>query len=98
MNTPLPPGIQEEFDRGVTLTDEAKYDEAIAVFSRVLERHPNHAGAFLHRGRCWDRKADHQRALDDFTEVIRLTPHDARAHHFRGVSHAKMKQYEQAFA
>ena len=48
-DTPLP-GIHEEFDRGVALIDEKRYDEAIAVLTAVIARDPEHAGAFLHRG------------------------------------------------
>ena len=71
--------LSEDFDRGVALTDEAKYDEAIVVFDGVIARDSNHAGAFLHRGRCWDRKAEHDKAIADFSAMARLTPHDSRA-------------------
>src|SRR5438067_7469494 len=92
------PGIPEEFERGVSLVDEGKYDEAIAVFNVVLREDSTHAEAFLHRGRCWDRKSEHDRAIEDFSAVIRLSPNDGRAFHFRGVSHAKKKEYAEAMA
>ena len=58
--------------RGVHLVDERKYDEAIEVFNSVLARDPSNAEAFLHRGRSWDRKAEHDRAISDFSITIHL--------------------------
>ena len=58
MSTTPSPEVQAEFERGLALVDDGQYDEGIAVFNAVLAQVPDHAEAFLHRGRCWDHTAE----------------------------------------
>ena len=93
-----PATAQEFFDRGLSLCDAGRYDEAIVQLNEALARDPGHADAYLHRGRCHDRKADHDKAIADFSEAIRLKPDYALAYHFRGVSFGKKDDYDRALA
>ena len=68
------PGIPEELERGMTLVDDKQYDQAIEVFNALLARAPDHAGAYLHRGRCWDREAEHDRAINLVRTGYPITP------------------------
>src|SRR5262249_61550537 len=94
--TPLRAEARAVFDRGVALTDEARYDEAVEQLSQSLALHPDHAETWLHRGRCHDRKKDHDRAIADFSEALRRRPDYALAYHFRGVSRAKQEHWDLA--
>jgi tetratricopeptide (TPR) repeat protein len=55
------------------------YDEAIAVYSEILQLDPNFAGAYGGRSRAYHAKGDLDRAMEDFNTFIRLDPNFAEA-------------------
>ena len=71
-DTPLP-GIPEEFDRGVALVDEEKYDEAIAEFDKALAAFPFHASAEFGIARAYQRKGDLKSAREHLTRFQKIT-------------------------
>lgn len=64
----------------------------------------NRAMAYFKRGEMYHSKDDHDRAIADFTEVVRLDPTDKEAYHKRGVSyifrahHGSKDDYDRAIA
>jgi Flp pilus assembly protein TadD len=67
------------YDRGCALIGENKHDEAIAAFSRSLERDPSNAKAYANRGwakHCLGRFDD---AIADHEHALSLDPRDATA-------------------
>jgi tetratricopeptide (TPR) repeat protein len=53
---------------------------------------------YLSRADAYVRKADYDRALADYDEVIKLAPHTAIAFALRGEVHAKRGDYDGAIA
>ena len=48
------------------------YESAIADFNRAIEIKPTYAAAYGLRGYAWSEKGDHDKAIADFSEAIRL--------------------------
>jgi tetratricopeptide (TPR) repeat protein/protein involved in polysaccharide export with SLBB domain len=57
--------------------------EAIAYFTKTIAKKPQ-APDYFGRGNAWFEKGDHDKAIADFSEVIRLEPKSDRAYSFRG--------------
>jgi tetratricopeptide (TPR) repeat protein len=73
------------------------YSEALDFFSRELKRSPT-AVAYNTRGKIWNERGDHDRAIEDFSEAIRLDPHVKQFYNNRGVAWDDKAHYEEAIA
>ncbi|HYD18054.1 MAG TPA: tetratricopeptide repeat protein [Patescibacteria group bacterium] len=51
-----------------------KYAQALAVLSRVLERHPQSADAYTYRGYAYYRLGDKKRARENFAKAVAIDP------------------------
>ena len=72
----------------------ASGDEAIAACTRIIQNHETstkyRAAAYYNRGVLYRDKGDHDRAIADYNEAIRLDPKFPQAYSNRGVAyHAK---------
>ena len=68
----------------------------IVELKRETQR--NRAIAYTHRGNAWFSKREFDRAIEDFTQSIRLNPKDAIAHFNRGNTWHEKRDYERAIA
>jgi tetratricopeptide (TPR) repeat protein len=60
-------------NRGIVYyTKKGKFDEAVADFDHALKLNPKEINALVNRGVTWRQKNDPDRAIQDFTEAIRL--------------------------
>ena len=59
---------------GCILRDAGQYDHAITFFTKVIEREPGQAAAYLDRGNTYLKKNDYCSAFQDFTKVIEGNP------------------------
>ena len=74
--------------RGLCHLKKDDFDSAIADYSRVIERMPDHrdyADVYKNRGLAYFGKGDFDSAIADFTKAIQLYPEYARAYRLRGV-------------
>jgi tetratricopeptide (TPR) repeat protein len=95
-------------DIPVDLTQEAlqqlrsgEYDDAIRTSSQAIGEQPNSAAAYLYRGRAYHYRnamGDHQRAIADFGEAIRLAPKSSDAYYSRALVRRDLGQNELAVA
>lgn len=81
--------------------EKARYDNAITCYGRAIEQlhgseDSNLINAYYNRGLASFKKGDYERAIEDFTNVVRLNPNDDRAYYNRGNALALKKFYEQA--
>jgi tetratricopeptide (TPR) repeat protein len=87
-------------DRGTCMSSftRSKEEEAIAVCSRLIERDPNDAVAYLRRGSAYHREGDVGHASADFDRAIELNPKDPRGYFGRGKVNASRGQGDHAIA
>lgn len=72
-------------------------EDAVAYFTKQIEKNPNDLDAFNRRGWSWKLKGEHESALKDMTEAIRLNPQSALFNN-RALVWVAKKDYDQAIA
>jgi putative GTP pyrophosphokinase len=76
-----------------------RFDEAIALYSRILELQPDNNISSLiykHRGMANFAQSQYQDAIDDFSHALELDRKSYKAAYYRGVVHSVLKRYSQA--
>ncbi len=81
-----PDGIDNLFNRAVTLERKGDLDQAIRDLDRVLRLKPDHWQSFYERGFVYIKKHDYTRAIADFDQVLRLNPGYEKALQQRAVA------------
>jgi len=74
------------------------FDEAIEFYQDEIEATPKKWFAWIHRGIWQQLQGQSAEAIADFTEAIRLAPHDVNGFYLRACIHHLLSQYEQAIA
>ena len=64
--------------------------------THISENTPEPAVAYDHRGRAYFNKQEYDKAIEDYTEAIRLDPRYAVAYCGRGDTYRKKKEYDKA--
>jgi tetratricopeptide (TPR) repeat protein len=73
--------VAELFARGIALEEEPrKQDEAIAVYSKVLEMDANHAAAHINLGTLYYNRQEYSAAERHYRSAIEIDPRYALAH------------------
>jgi tetratricopeptide (TPR) repeat protein len=75
--------------------DIVPYSQALAFFTRELMQNPT-ATAYNTRGTIWNERGEHDRAIEDFSEAIRLDPEVKQFYNNRGVAWDDKAHYEEA--
>lgn len=85
------PGISE-YNSGVKLMEQGKYEKAAIKFESALEKDPNLAEAHNNLGYSLRKQGSQNfnRALSHYNRAIELKPNLAEAYMYRGVLHALM--------
>ena len=76
-----------------------RFDEAIALYSRILELQPNNTISSLiykHRGMANFARSHYDNAIDDFSHTLALDAKSYKAAYYRGVVRSVLKQYAEA--
>ena len=97
---------KELYERGVQLLNENKLDEAIAVFTEIIDFMGigiNHivgkakAPSYLGRGNAYMRKKNYPHAIADYGKAIELQA-DSTAYNNRGIAYKEQGDYVRAIA
>ncbi|MFO7965093.1 MAG: tetratricopeptide repeat protein [Desulfobacterales bacterium] len=75
---PVFTGADQAFDRGVTLFNRGRYEEAIVRFERVVDLEPDHGEAYLYLGRSYLNLGRWQEAVAPLRSAFRLAPERSR--------------------
>jgi tetratricopeptide (TPR) repeat protein len=78
------------------LTGSERYSEAIEYITKALEKFPNSSPLFSQRGNCYYATEQYEKALNDFTNSIRINEKNADGYRGIALIYEKNSQYELA--
>jgi tetratricopeptide (TPR) repeat protein len=79
----------DEFETGLKLMREGKFDASIAALSKAIDANPK-AMYYFHRGRAYRKIEKIPESLKDFTAAIDMDPGFANAYFARGLTSIKI--------
>ena len=88
--------IKGAFEQGVTLSNEGKYDEAIAKFNEVLAEAPKCVECYNNIGTNYSRKKDFDKAEEAFKKAIEINPSSVEAYNGLATVYNAQKKFDQA--
>ena len=59
-------------NKAVALADKGKYEEAIKIYTMVIDKNDNIQLAYLNRGLCYVSLGDYHKSIVDFYQIINL--------------------------
>ena len=86
----------KEMERVKRRTEMRIVNRAMGGNLEAIERNPDDPLAYYNLGVAKNVLGDHEEAIRNFDQVIRLTPKDAEAHYHRGTSKGALEKYEEA--
>ena len=88
--------FHQEYDKGIRLYNEKKYDEAIVSFNNALEYKPDSYSAICYLGTSYAYNKDLKMAEKTYQEAIRLFPDSWNAYVLLADVKRKQKDYQTA--
>jgi len=92
----LPPNLQDRFTKGVQALKNGQLDAAEEAFRRVLQDGGKVAFVYNNLGIVLQQRGEHQRAIDQFREAIRLQPDYAAPRILLGASLLALRKAPEA--
>lgn len=74
------------YEQGVELLQDGKHQEAIAVFTKIINSEPRNADALHERAIAWHELGEFDKAIADETQAIKINPTDDTSYYQRGRS------------
>jgi len=69
-----PDYIFDEIDKAEILIDKGLLDDAIIIYTKIIDNYPNEAYAYTIRGWLMHKKGDHKSAIIDYSNAIKRKP------------------------
>ncbi len=82
--------------QGDTYYDQGQFVEAIAEYTKAIERNPSLVAAYTHRGAVYNARAEWDMAIADLSKAIELEPGNADNYQNRAFAYLAKKQYDPA--
>ncbi|ELS04003.1 ABC-type branched-chain amino acid transport system, periplasmic component [Xenococcus sp. PCC 7305] len=89
---------EEYLDRGISLSEQDEFEEAIAAYTQAIQLDPTNALAYYNRGLAFYHLRNQTAALEDFTKTIELRPDVAIPYRKRGLISLYLANYDSAIA
>ena len=89
-------GIKAKFAEGATLSNEGKYDEAIAKFQEVLVDVPKCAECYLNIGSVYAQKKEYDKSEESYRKVLELNPDSVDAYNGLATIFNSQKKFTEA--
>jgi WD40 repeat protein/Tfp pilus assembly protein PilF len=87
---------QEWYNKGLRLSAEGKYLEAIDCYDRGLGINPEDADSWFNRGYALDALGHYDEALESYTHALTLNPSDIESWVNKGSALMEMERYKEA--
>lgn len=76
--------------------DSQNYDEAIAIFDKVLNLTPTNATVYYYRAMAYDAINNQKKAIEDYKSTLKYAPDMSIAYYSLGVDYDALNNYPQA--
>src|SRR5436305_3420109 len=83
---PAPGSPADLVQQGEKLSRDGKQDEALALYSKALDKDPDLYQAHLNAGMALDLKGDYAAAREHFTKAVETAPSDSKAQALRSLA------------
>ena len=83
---------------GQTPSNRELIERQIANYTRQIEKEPDTAESFVHRGIYYSALDEHDKSIADYDTALRLDPNLLDALNLRGIAHFRMHQLDAAIA
>ncbi|HEX4825903.1 MAG TPA: tetratricopeptide repeat protein [Candidatus Polarisedimenticolaceae bacterium] len=90
--------VRSDYEAAERLAETGKYDQAIAILSKVTERAPTLTPAFIDLGIAYARTGDLDRAEATLTKALELNPRHPAAYNELGMVQRRKGEFAQARA
>ena len=90
------PEENTSFTQAVEAQWKRNFDEAIRLYSRVIDENPKNAQALFYRGVAFRSKGREDQALSDFEKAAALNPELVEAIYGKGLIYLHKKNYDKA--
>ena len=86
---------EEWFNKGVALTKESRFKEALLAFEQAIKINPKNANAWYNKGIVLAELDMHEEELQAYEMAIKINPQFAVAWNNKGISLGKFGRYEE---
>ncbi len=85
-------------DQGKELSNNGKFDEAIAKFNEAQKLQPNNPAVYVYRARVQYAKNRNLEALGDLNQALKIEPNFAEAYNVRAQVYFTIEDFDRALA
>jgi tetratricopeptide (TPR) repeat protein len=89
---------RELFENAQRLFIDGKLSESIDAFTKAIDAGEKTDIAFLSRGVAFLRNHEAEKALHDFSEVVKRDDRNVRAHYYKGIAFLTKEDYQNAIS
>ncbi|MFH1227454.1 MAG: tetratricopeptide repeat protein, partial [Planctomycetota bacterium] len=82
------------FAKGVIEDAQQKYDQAIASYTKAIDVYPDYGEAYGNRGNTYSHKGDLDKAIEDFTRLIKLDQRSWGGYNNRAIAYMDKAELE----
>jgi tetratricopeptide (TPR) repeat protein len=91
------PEVSNNIVQGSLSTIHGEYQQAIDLFSKVIQSYPKYNRAYMQRAYAYNQLKLYQREIDDCSKAIELDPmNDIAPYYGRAFAYNKLKEYQMA--
>ena len=84
------------FHQGLMFHRTKRYHEALRMFSKVEELLPGDRSVYIERGLVYQDMGNHNYAIQDFEQAIKIDPNHAMSYFHLGVSRLRSRHVRDA--
>ncbi|OFW10193.1 MAG: hypothetical protein A3H96_18200 [Acidobacteria bacterium RIFCSPLOWO2_02_FULL_67_36] len=89
-------GIKAKFAEAATMSNEGKYDEAIAKFTEVMADVPNCMECYLNIGAVYTQKKEYDKAEEAYRKALEIKPDAPDAYNGLATIYNQQKKFKEA--
>lgn len=87
---------RELLEQGIDRIEQGNYQEAINIFTEVIEQHPREPAPYINRGIAHQKLGNYEDAIEDYQQALQYDPENGLAYLNWGIVHYEQQDYEEA--